>query len=45
MFSLLQWLSMINRYFQARGKTEVICPKNNIAEIYLDLNYILVFAV
>ena len=34
MFSLLQRLSMKNRYFEAWGKFEAICPKNNIAEIY-----------
>ena len=32
-FSLLQWWSMRNRYFQAWGKIEAICLQNNIAEI------------
>ena len=33
-FEFLQWVSMRNRYFQAQGKIETICLKNNITEIY-----------
>ena len=34
MFSLLQWVSMRNRCFQAWGKIEAICLQTNIAEMY-----------
>ena len=34
MFSLLQWASMRNRYFQACHKIETICLQNDIPEIY-----------
>ena len=33
-FSLLQYMSMRNRYFQAWDKIQVICLQNNIAEMF-----------
>ena len=41
-FSILQWLSMRNSYFQAWDKTEAICPQNNIAEIYFVIVFFMI---
>ena len=45
-FSLLGWVSLRNRHFQALGKIEAICLQNNTAEIYtsqwIDWTYVLV---